>query len=283
MIKLKLLLLLLLLPVLLIASEPPLEWSEQEYALSPEPSGDEVTLTLPRPGDEIGYETVTRPRMIEVSTGLVVLVDDFGKAVAAAQEALSPEQGFISQLTYVRPLEDPASGRLLFQVRTDERDGLIRKLTALGEVISEERNSEDVSEEFYREQRELEELKATMTALRRELIETTSERDRKNLERDLLEAENEAANLLLANPQLDGEVGLTSLFLTLTEDSGFIGDPGERLLGKGVSEGYIALMQVVRVLIIILMVGLPVGALVFLIFILIRCYLRKRKARKVTK
>ncbi|MCD4733454.1 DUF4349 domain-containing protein [bacterium] len=281
MTKLKLLLLLLL-PTLLMATAEPLEWSEQEYALSPEPSGDEVTLTLPRPGDEIGYETVTRPRMIEVSTGLVILVDDFAMAVTAAQEALSPEQGFISQLTYVRPLEDPASGRLLFQVRTDERDGLIRKLTALGDVISEERNSEDVSEEFYREQRELEELKATMTALRRELIETTSERERKNLERDLLEAENKAANLLLANPQLDGEVGLTSLFLTLTEDSGFIGDPGERLLGKGVSEGYIALMHVVRVLIIILMVGLPVGALAFLILILIRRYLRKRKTRKVT-
>jgi len=276
-------LLLLLLPTLLIASEPPLEWSEQDYALSPEPSGDEVTLTLPRPGDEIGYETVTRPRMIEVTTGLVVLVDDFAKAVVAAQEALSPEQGFISQLTYVRPLDDPASGRLLFQVRTDKRDGLIRKLTALGEVISEERNSEDVSEEFYQQQRELEELKATMTALRRELVETTSERERKNLERDLLETDNRAANLLLENPQLDGEVGLTSLFLTLTEDSGFIGDPGERLLGKGVSEGYIALMQVVRVLIIILMVGLPVGGLGFLVFILIRRYLRKRKTGKETE
>jgi hypothetical protein len=114
------------------------------------------------------------------------------------------------------------------------------------------------------------------------LIETSSERERKELERDLLEAENRAANLLLANPQLDGEVGLTSLFLTLTEDSGFIGDPGERLLGKGVSEGYIALMQVVRVLIIILIVGLPVAALGFLIFILIRKQVRKRKAGKVS-
>ncbi|MCX7021391.1 MAG: DUF4349 domain-containing protein [bacterium] len=272
---------LILLPALALATAPgeTIDWANVEHARSPEPAGDEVTLTLPLPGDQIGYETVTRPRMIEVEVGLIVLVDDFSQALAEIQGAFKGEDGFIAQLSYIRPYEEPSAGRVIFQIRTDVRDDLVKKLSALGEVIQEERTSTDVSQEFYAQKRELEDLQARMTALRQELKEETSPARVQNLERDLADLERQAADLLIANPQLDGNVGLTSIFLTLTEDEGIIPEPGTDLLNRGVSEGYIALMNVVRVLIIVLVVGVPVGLLGLAVYLPLRRAV-KRRAKK---
>jgi polyhydroxyalkanoate synthesis regulator phasin len=273
---------LILLPALALATAPgeTIDWADIVHARSPEPAGDEVTLTLPLPGDQIGYETVTRPRMIEVEVGLIVLVDDFSQALADIQGAFKGEDGFIAQLSYIRPYEEPSAGRVIFQVRTDVRDDLVAKISALGEVIQEERNSTDVSQEFYAQERELEDLRARLTALRRELAEETSPSRIQSLERDLADLERQAADLLIANPQLDGKVGLTSVFLTLTEDEGVIPEPGKDLLNRGVSDGYIALMSVVRVIIIVLFVGVPVGLIGFLVYLPLRRVVKKLRAKK---
>ncbi len=276
-------LVILLLPGLCLATAPgeEIDWAAIEYAHSPEPTGDEVTLTLPKPGDQIGYETVTRPRMIEVEVGLIVLVEDFSGALQRAKNSFGGGDGFIAQLSYIRPYGEPSAGRIMFQVRTDVRDDLVEKLTALGEVIREERTSTDVSEVFYTQKQELEDLQARMIALRRELAEETSSGRIRSIKRDLAELERKAAELLIANPQLDGNVGLTSVFLTLTEDEGFIPEPGTDLIDRGVSEGYIALMHVVRVLIIILFVGVPVGLLGLMIYLPVRRAVKKVRAGKV--
>jgi len=273
---------LILLPALALATAPgeTIDWADIVHARSPEPAGDEVTLTLPLPGDQIGYETVTRPRMIEVEVGLIVLVDDFSQALADIQGAFKGEDGFIAQLSYIRPYEEPSAGRVIFQVHTDVRDDLVAKISALGEVIQEERNSTDVSQEFYAQERELEDLRARLTALRRELAEETSPSRIQSLERDLADLERQAADLLIANPQLDGKVGLTSVFLTLTEDEGVIPEPGKDLLNRGVSDGYIALMSVVRVIIIVLFVGVPVGLIGFLVYLPLRRVVKELRAKK---
>jgi hypothetical protein len=273
---------LFLLPALALATAPgeTIDWANVDHARSAEPAGDEVTLTLPLPGDQIGYETVTRPRMLEVEVGLIVLVDDFSRALTEIQDALKGEDGFIAQLSYIQPYEEPSAGRIIFQVRTDVRDDLVKKISALGEVIQEERTSTDVSQEFYARQRELEDLRARMTALRRELTEETSPSRIQGLKKDLADLERRAADLLIANPQLDGKVGLTSVFLTLTEDEGIIPEPGTDLLNRGVSDGYIALMNVVRVIIIVLFVGVPVGLLGLAVYLPVRRAVKKARAKK---
>ncbi len=273
---------LLLAPALALATAPgeTIDWANVDHARSPEPAGDEVTLTLPLPGDQIGYETVTRPRMLEVEVGLIVLVDDFSRALDEIQDALKGEDGFIAQLSYIQPYQEPSAGRIIFQVRTDVRDDLVKKLSNMGEVIQEERTSTDVSQEFYARQRELEDLRARMTALRRELAEETSSGRIQSLERDLADLERRAADLLIANPQLDDKVGLTSVFLTLTEDEGIIPEPGTDLLNRGVSDGYIALMNVVRVIIIVLIVGVPVGLLGLAVYLPVRRAVKKARAKK---
>ncbi len=275
---------LLLFPALALATAPgeTMDWADVEHARSPEPAGDEVTLTLPLPGDQIGYETVTRPRMLEVEVGFIVLVDDFSRALAEIQDALKGEDGFIAQLSYIQPYEEPSAGRVIFQVRTDVRDDLVKKLSNMGEVIREERTSTDVSQEFYAQQRELEDLRARMTALRRELAEETSSGRIHSLERDLADLERRAADLLIANPQLDGKVGLTSVFLTLTEDEGIIPEPGTDLINRGVSDGYLALMNVVRVVIIVLIVGIPVGLIGFLVYLPVRGAIKKGKIKRAS-
>jgi acetolactate synthase small subunit len=278
-------LILLLFPALSLATAPgeEIDWADVEYARSPEPAGDEVTLTLPLPGDQIGYETVTRPRMIEVEVGLIVLVEDFSEVLGRIKSIFGERDGFIAQLSYIRPYEEPSAGRIMFQVRTDLRDDLVEELSALGEVIREERTSTDVSEEFYTQKRELEDLRARMTALRRELAEETSPARIRTIKRDLADMERQAAELLIANPQLDGNVGLTSVFLTLTEDEGIIPEPGTDLINRGVSEGYIALMHVVRVIIIVLFVGIPVGLIGFLVYLPVRRAIKKGRRDKASK
>ncbi|HUT98921.1 MAG TPA: DUF4349 domain-containing protein [bacterium] len=273
---------LLLFPALALATAPgeTMDWADVVHARSPEPAGDEVTLTLPLPGDQIGYETVTRPRMIEVEVGLIVLVDDFNRALTEIQSAFKGEDGFIAQLSYIRPYEEPSAGRVIFQVRTDIRDDLVKKLSALGEIIREERTSNDVSQDFYAQERELEDLRARMTVLRRELAGETSTGRIRSLERDLADLERRAADLLITDPQLDGKVGLTSVFLTLTEDEGIIPEPGTDLINRGVSDGYIALMNVVRVIIIVLIVGVPVGLLGLAVYLPVRRAVKKARAKK---
>jgi hypothetical protein len=77
-------------------------------------------------------------------------------------------------------------------------------------------------------------------------------------------------------------VGLTSVFLTLTEDEGIIPEPGTDLINRGVSDGYLALMNVVRVIIIVLIVGIPVGLIGFLVYLPVRGAIKKGKIKRAS-
>ncbi len=257
---------------------PALEEHLEDYAVVPavEPAGDEVTLTLPRP-DGSGYDTVTRPRMLRVTTSLVLQVEDFSGTLESIRELLNDHDGYLARLSYLRPTDEPAAGWLLQLVDVAERDRLLRRLGALGEVLREERYTVDVSLEYHTADAELRDLRAQHAALERQLEEAGTA-EATELRYRLLTIENEEAALLAQYPSLDGASGVTPVYLTLTAEEGLIADPAARLTGAGFTRGYIILLHVLRVLIIVLVVGVPVSGLGLGIFLLIRRLRRRRKA-----
>ena len=176
-----------------------------------------------------------------------------------------------------------SAGEVTFEIRChkDERVALIRELRDLGEIVEEFSTAEDITKQYVDAERQRDKLQREYDIKKAEYDEAVDNRasadelrrldaELNNLDYQLSEAEGRLKNF-------DDLVTLPKITITLTEDEPGTTFRGGRVLRDGFEMAYIAIVNILRVFIIVLGVVLVLTLLGLPIFLLVRRLLRSRK------
>ncbi len=241
------------------------------------PAGDEDQPTTTT-------ETLGLERMMVYETEMTVVVDDLDEGRDKLEELIDAHHKpgvtdvIITSVDVTRIAG--VAGSVTFEIRChkDERQELIRELRDLGEIAEEYSTAEDVTRQYVdaerlrdRLQREYDILKAEYddAVERGASAEELRELDRRLNEMDynLSEAEGRLKNF-------DDLVTLPKISITLTEDEPGTTFRGDRVIADGFEMAYIAIVNILRVFVVIIGVVLALAALGVPTFLLARWIVR---------
>jgi hypothetical protein len=232
-------------------------------------------------------------RMIVYTVNVSLEVKDAEKAVNDITAIVSQNSGYIAAAEMARDSQGQMRGTLTLRVPAESLDAVQKQIEAVGlKVLSRNRNSNDVTDQYTDLNARLTNLQATEVELR-ELLTTTRERTGKA--EDILAVYNQLTQVRGQIEQIKGQMNVlskTSAMATLTialEPQVQVVAAESWIPNQTAREALHALVQALQGLgslaIWILFFFLPLGIVVVLPFVLvallIRAYLQRRNGSKV--
>jgi hypothetical protein len=232
-------------------------------------------------------ETLGLERMMVYETEMTVLVEELDEARDKVEELVDAHHKagvtdvIITSVDVTRVAG--TAGEVTFEIRChkDERVALIRELRDLGEIVEEFSTAEDITKQYVDAERRRDKLQRDYDIKKAEYDEAVAagapadELRRLDEELNLLDYELSEAEGKLKN--FDDLVTLPRITITLTEDDPGTTFRGGRVIRDGFEMAYIAIVNILRVFIIIIGVALVLAILGVPIYLLARRLLRSRK------
>jgi hypothetical protein len=221
-------------------------------------------------------------RMIIRTGSMSLEVEKFDDAEKTVADAVKKNGGYISNTTSSQNSSGKKQGTLVLKVPADKYDALIAEVSAVGKVMSQNINANDITEEFI----DLEARQKTQKELEQRLLKLLSEKTARLT--DVVEVEQKLASVRQVIESIDGRLrylknqsDMSTLTLSLYEPALLQTSSGGGFfyeLGQGVKKGLRGFTEILSGMITLLIALLPVIILVLIIIWIIRRIIKKKKS-----
>jgi hypothetical protein len=220
-------------------------------------------------------------RMIIRTGSMGVEVEKYDDAERIVTDVVKKNGGYISNTTSFQNSSGKKQGTLVLKVPADKYDALISEVSAVGKVMSQNINANDITEEFI----DLEAREKTQKELEQRLLKLLSEKTARLT--DVVEVEQKLASVRQVIESLDGRLrylknqsDMSTLTLSLYEPAMLTTSSGGGFfyeLGQGVKSGLRGFTDILRGMITLFIALLPIIIIMLIIIWIIRRILKKRK------
>lgn len=227
---------------------------------------------------EYGGRKIIRTLSLELRT------DNFDEHLAQLKKDTQTAGGYV-QNSYIygtKPEVSGDSGRtasFTLRIPVEQADAFVRAASAYGTVLSQNEDTQDVTDSYFDIETRLEVNRATLERLKSILAKTESMEDIVALEKEISRVTLEIEDLTTNLRRYDGLIQFATVNITLYEEGMKIGPAAKTPFGKRVSEGFRETLSGVGNFLedaaVLLLAGLPVLLPIALIVWLI-CFLRRR-------
>jgi hypothetical protein len=258
-----------------------LEGFEPAPAIAPpSPRGDTTgTTTIPVP-------TVKKRKIIKTAE-ITIEVKDFTGSLAKAREivkevAPSEQDGFIADSSSSKSESGTMSGAVVIRISPDKFDLLVERLMAIGDVQYQRISGEDVTKEYYDLQSRL----ASKQEMEKRLIQLLATRT--NSVADLLEVERELGRVREEIESAQGTiryyddlVGMSTVNLKIFEPESVVSGAGGFWgpIKEAIMRSFEVFGKSIAALIVFVMGALPWAVIAYIIFVIVRKIVRRRRAK----
>jgi hypothetical protein len=251
-------------------------------APAPPASTDDITTaptTIPEP--------TTKKRKIIKTADITIEVKDFADSLTKVREIMkevapSEQDGFIADSSSSKSETGAMSGMVIIRVSPAKFDVLVDKLMAVGDVQYQRIAGQDVTKEYY-------DLQARLTSkqeMEKRLIQllatkTNSVADLLEVERELGRVREEIESIQGTLRYYDDLVGMSTVNLTIQEPESVVSGAGGFWgpIKQAVTRSFEVFGKSIAALIIFFMGVLPWAIVGYVVFLIVRKIVRKRRAR----
>lgn len=222
-------------------------------------------------------------RMIIRTGSMGVEVEKFDDAARIVTDVVKKNGGYISNTTSSQNSSGKKQGTLVLKVPADKYDALISEVSAVGKVMSQNINANDITEEFI----DLEARQKTQKELEQRLLKLLSEKTARLT--DVVEVEQKLASVRQVIESIDGRLRylknqseMSTLTLSLYEPAMLTTSSGGGFfyeLGQGVKSGLRGFTDILRGMITLVIALLPLIILALILFWIIRRIIKKKKIK----
>jgi preprotein translocase subunit SecG len=224
-------------------------------------------------------------RMIIRTGSMSVEVEKFDDAEKTVTDVVKKTGGYISNTTSTQNSSGKKQGTLVLKVPADKYDALIAEVSAIGKVMNQNINANDITEEYI----DLEARQKTQKELEQRLLKLLSEKTARLT--DVVEVEQKLASVRQIIESIDGKLRylrnqseMSTLTLSLYEPAILQTSSGGGFfyeLGQGVKKGLRGFTEILSGMIMLLIALLPIIILVLIILWIIRRIIKNRKKKNV--
>jgi hypothetical protein len=236
-------------------------------------------------GDQEGSGQVQVLDRLIIRTGNMKLeVESFDETEKKIVESVRNHNGFVSNNTSKLNTSGQKQGTIVVRVPTDKYDALISDIASFGKVMSQNISSRDVTEEYI----DLEARQKTQKELEQRLLKLLSERTARLT--DIVEVEEKLASVRRNIESTEGrmrflrnQAEFSTLTISVYEPSLLETSSGGGFfyeIGQGFKKGLKGFTEVLSGLIMLIVALLPVIAILFVIYFVLRKILKKRKLKR---
>ncbi len=264
-----------------------------EPAMMEAPAPAPAVAPPPPPKDTTGTtapvtEPTTKKRKIIKTAEITVQVKDFTESLAKVREIIkeaapSEDDGFIADSSSSKSESGALSGTVIIRINPNKFDGLVEKLMAIGDVQYQRISGEDVTKEYYDLQARL----ISKQEMEKRLIQLLATRT--NSVADLLEVERELGRVREEIESVQGTiryyddlVGMSTVNLTILEPESVVSGAGGfwGTIKDAIKNSFEVFGKSIAALIIFLVGALPWAVIAYIVFLIVRKIVRKRRANK---
>lgn len=242
----------------------------------------------------VGAETLASSEtqaMIIYNASVEIQVDDLEAAIKRVRSAAQRLGADVTDLSVQggdpqpRPLAEPDAGispgfaSMTLRVDADKLDSLKAAVAKAGTVLSEGSTATDVTEQHVDLAARLKNLKAEEARLRGFFDRATDVDDLLAIERELARVRGEIEAMQAQVDYLERQVTRATLTISLSEPGPIITPDGSWGFAEAIRRGIQAAAAVVTTLITVLIALLPIAALVFVVWLIVRVWRKARRGR----
>lgn len=252
------------------------------------PAGDEVKAEGTTEADTLGQE-----RKLIYDTDMTLVVDDLSDSREEVEQLIKAhhKEGVTDVIITSQNVyrQEGSVGYVTYEIRchADVREKFVAALRDIGEVVSENATVEDVTRRYYDLEKQHDLLEADYEIAKAAFDEAVARKARSS-ELEELKAEleylaEELGYTKTALKGLDDLITLPTITLTLTEDEASTTFRGWKTVKNGFELAYMAIVNILRVFIVVIGVALILALLILPTFLLIRWMIKllnKGKSKK---
>ncbi len=256
------------------------------------PAENGAYMSVPQTDSGAGAENIAEPnyggRKIIRRLGLDLRTDRFDEHKALIERDVQTAGGYIEN-SYVygtKPEVAGDSGRsasFTLRIPVKQVDAFVNTASTYGTLISQNEDSEDVTDSYFDIETRLEVSRTTLERLQSILVKTNNLADVIELEREIARVTVEIELLTTKLRKYDGLIEYATVNITLNEEGMKIGPAAKTPFGQRISDGFFETLSDVgnflEDFVVVLIGGLPVLLPIALIVWLV-LWLRKRSIRK---
>lgn len=223
-------------------------------------------------------------RMIIRSGTMNLEVDKYDDTESKIKEITNRFNGYITNTTSSLNASGKKQGTITIRVASDKFDGLLTELSKIGKVMNQNISGKDVTEEYMDSEARVK----TQRELENRLLKLLQEKTARLT--DVVDVEQKLAGVRENIEKTEGrmrylkdQASYSTLAVSVYEPSMLVTSTGGGFfyeLGRGFEKGLTGFTSVLSALITFIIAFLPILIILYLIFILVRKYLRKRKEVK---
>jgi hypothetical protein len=265
------------------APSAPLMMEESAPTVAPAPPAMDTTgtsTTVP--------ESAVKKRKIIKTAEITIEVKDFNDSLKRVREILKEvapgeQDGFIADSSTSKSDTGAMSGTVVIRVNPNKFDLLVEKLMEVGDVRYQRISGEDVTKEYYDMQARL----AGKQEMEKRLLQLLATRT--NSVSDLLEVERELGRVREEIESLQGSiryyddlVGMSTVNLTIQEPEAVVSGAGGfwEPIRKAIQESFGIFGKSIAALLIFIVGALPWAVVAYIVFLIVRRIVRKRRLKK---
>ncbi len=263
-----------------LVAEPAMKEAPSPAPAPPAPTTDTTPTTTPVPGPTL------KERKIIKTAEITIEVKNFNDSVAKVRATLkeiapNEQDGFIADSSSSKSESGAISGTVIIRISPNKFDLLVEKLMAIGDVQYQRISGEDVTKEYYDLQarlvskREMEKRLIQLLATR-----TNSVADLLEVERELGRVREEIESVQGTIRYYDDQVGMSTVNLTIVEPESVVSGAGGFWgpIKEAITRSFEVFGKSIAALIVFVMGALPWAVVAYIIFVIVRKVVRKRRA-----
>jgi len=232
-------------------------------------------------------EPTTKKRKIIKTAEITIEVKSFEDSLTKVREIMKEmapgeQDGFIADSSSSKSETGATTGTVIIRISPNKFDLLVDKLMAVGDVKYQRIAGEDVTKEYY-------DLQARLTSkqeMEKRLIQllatrTNSVSDLLEVERELGRVREEIESIQGTLRYYDDMVGMSTVNLTIQEPESVVSGAGGFWgpIKQAVTRSFEVFGKSIAAMIIFVMGVLPWAAVGYIVFLIVRKIIRKRRAR----
>ncbi len=220
------------------------------------------------------------PQKIIRTVSMQLYTRDFEKDLAALQETLKAQGGYVEQSDISG---DPGSRRyasLTMRVPKNNLDAYLASIATVGRMASISESQEDVSDQYLDVDTRLKTQQAKMDRLQQLLEKASTVQDILNIETEIANTQYQLDSLTGALRGMDSKVDYATLRLSLYEETRDV-SVGQQSLGERIrnamADAWDAVVAFLGNLVVLLSIVLPYLLVLIVLIVIIRLVIKRRK------
>jgi hypothetical protein len=266
---------------------------DQVDGVAPEiPVGEDVAASTPSPTGDVAIDATDR--LIIRNKTMRLEVEKVADAVAAIEKLASEHDAIITAMQIATDDETPIyryddttysdgtalRGYVTVRVPADKYTAFLTGVNAIGTVLYQAENADDVTQQHVDMTARLDNLRAEEERLREFFSAANKVEEMLAVERELARVRGEIESLDAQVKYIERQAAMATVTIDLTEPKPLVRPSGDDWgFGQAITDGFRGAAGVIRVAIALIIATAPLWALAVVAFFVIRAVLRRRSRK----